>query len=257
MSSDEFVNLEASATPPDPRLGLGAGHLKVWSLLIISGLIASSLAWFVGEKTLTFFEAPLSDVPSMGGGTVKLPTRDDQVIAESKNETIAFGTLGGLLGLFLGTAGGLVRGSIRLTIAAALLGLLLGGAIGTGLSLGALQLYNEHRDENLPDLLPVILLHLAIFGGIGATAGLAFGVGTGAKGAWKTAMIGGLGGAIVGAILADCGGALMFPNAKTNLPISETPLSRLFYRQVVAFAIFIGTGLAVADPRRPKSRIPR
>lgn len=261
MSSPEDITPLAPASgitpaPTEPSPNIPGSHLRVWIPLIVLGLLGTGVAWAVGEGAFTFFAAPTSQLTIMGSKQV-VSTRNDQVVAETKNEALAFGTMGAVLGLFLGIAGGWVRGSVKLSVVAGVVGLLLGGVIGAAFSLGALPFYNTFRDENTPNLAPVMLLHLLVFGGIGATSGFAFGIGTGARGAWYKAMVGGLIGAIAGAVLAELIAAVLFPNDKTNLPVSITWISRLLYRGLIGLTIILGVGFAVADPRRPFSRISR
>lgn len=223
----------------------------IWPILLALGSIATLVAFGFGELAFGFFTPPTRAVSAMGV-TMNLPTPDNQIASDTKNETFAFGLIGSATGLCLGVAGGWVRKSTRWSVTAGVVGLILGGAIGYGSCFGAIGFYNPHREAEGHTLLPVMLLHLLIFGSIGAVSGLSFGLGCGRAGAWHQAMVGGLIGAMFGAVLAEMVGAVVFPNDKTDLPVSVTMASRLLYRVIIGITMTIGLGLAMSDRTKTK-----
>jgi hypothetical protein len=71
---------------------------------------------------------------------------------------------------------------------------------------------------------------------LGALAGLAFAVGLGERPLWVRALTAGFIGALVGAVAFELIGAVAFPGAKTDDPISRTWATRLMARLLVTAA---------------------
>jgi hypothetical protein len=173
------------------------------------------------------------------------PTVATENVAVARNGALAFGVLGLFLGGCLGLAGGLARRS-SFAIAAGGLGSVLGFAAGVGASLALLPFcissrirYPEH------DLLISFLMHGAIWGLLGALAGLAFAVGLGERNVCIRALAAGFAGALVGAIAFDLIGVVTFPGAKTDDPISRTWVTRLMARLLVTVATAAAVSLVL------------
>jgi hypothetical protein len=142
-------------------------------------------------------------------------------------------------------AGGLTRRSSFAVAAGGLLSVL-GFAAGVGASLALLPFcissrirYPEH------DLLISFLTHGAIWGLLGALAGLVFAVGLGERNVCIRTLAAGFAGALVGAIAFDLIGVVAFPGAKTDDPISRTWVTRLMARLLVTVATAAAVSLVL------------
>jgi hypothetical protein len=102
------------------------------------------------------------------------------------------------------------------------------------------------------ELILSMVMHGTIWGLIGASAGLAFAVGLGERGLIGPALLAGLAGAVIGAIVFDMTGGALFPLADTGQPISTTLPTRFLARLLVT----IGTGAAIilVLPRRQPAK---
>ena len=143
--------------------------------------------------------------------------------------------LGLCLGACLGVAGGLAQRSTRASLTAGLLGAVLGLALGAGLSLGLLPWFLRARYYYSEfDIAISLAMHGLIWGLLGASAGLSFAVGVGERLLVGRAITAGLVGAVLGALAYELIGAVFFPTADTDEPISETWPTRLMARLLVA-----------------------
>ena len=111
-------------------------------------------------------------------------------------------------------------------------GLLLGGGVGAGLSRLILPIYYEHSAGG--ELTYSLMVHGGIWVAVGAAAGLAFGIGLGG---WSDAIRGMSGragcAALLAAVIYEFAGGILFPQALTDRPISQTWETRLFARLLV------------------------
>ena len=82
--------------------------------------------------------------------------------------------------------------------------------------------------------------HGGIWLTIGAAAGLALGIGLGNWARIARALIGGVLGAVVGSVIYEFGGAVLFPLAETFRPMSHETMPRLFADISVALCIAAG-----------------
>jgi hypothetical protein len=124
-----------------------------------------------------------------------------------------------------------------------LLGVFLGLALGAGASLALLPWFIKARYDFFEyDLLIAMIMHVVIWGLLGAAAGLAFAVGLGESRLGGRSLVAGLVGAVLGAMAFELIGALVFSSANTNYPISETWPTRLIARLLVT----VGTAMVVA-----------
>ena len=164
--------------------------------------------------------------------------------------------LGLFLGGCLGLAGGLARRSL-FAVAAGGLGSVLGFAAGVGASLALLPFCIAARIR-YPDneLVISFVMHGAIWGVFGALAGLAFAVGLGERPLWVRALTAGFAGALVGAVAFDLIGAVAFPGAMTDDPISRTWVTRLMARLLVTVATAAAVSLVLpvrsGEPSGPR-----
>ena len=233
----------------EERLGRTRG------LLAVGGLLAGLLAFGVGEAVHDLI--PAGTVTQHALGLTKVsPTVATETVAATRNGALAFGVLGLFLGGSLGLAGGLARRS-SIGAAAGGLGSVLGFAAGAGASLALLPFCIASRfryPEN--DLAISFVMHGAIWGLLGAVAGLAFAVGLGERPLWVRALTAGFAGALVGAVAFDLIGAVAFPGAKTDDPISRTWVTRLMARLLVTVATAAAVSLVLpvrsGEPSGPR-----
>jgi hypothetical protein len=238
---------EEKGQQEDSAPGRGASRERLGptrGLLVVGGLLAGVLAFGVGEAIYDLIPAAVATQTALGLTRVT-PTVATENVAVARNGALAFGVLGLFLGGCLGLAGGLARRS-SFAIAAGGLGSVLGFAAGVGASLALLPFcissrirYPEH------DLLISFLMHGAIWGLLGALAGLAFAVGLGERNVCIRALAAGLAGALVGAIAFDLIGVVAFPGAKTDDPISRTWVTRLMARLVMTVATAAAVSLVL------------
>jgi len=212
---------------------------------ILAGVLAGVLAFLAGEATLQ------ANRSSLGLIRKARPTPEDvykQVLTIVACASVTYGALGGTLGIALGLTGGLIRRSGRAALLGAVAGLALGGGLG-GLMTRVLSLiYYQKQNVDANDLILPLLTHGAIWSTLGVVAGLAFGVGLGSN-RWKTAAVGGLAGAVLATLVYEVVGALAFPAARTDLPLSMTMTSRAMAHLLVAS--FVAAGAAWSAGQTP------
>jgi hypothetical protein len=216
------------------------------TLTLFGGILAGLVSFAGGEAIYQMIPAKLVWVELPFGGKTMGVSSETAMVADTKNAALAFGVLGACLGGFLGMAGGLARRSALGTIAAGLAGVILGGGLGAGVSHAVLPYFLKTMDEaQRYDLLFRVEMHSAIWGLLGAVAGLAFAIGLGRKGLIWHAVVAGLVGAVLGVILYDVAGETFFPGARTCDPISNTSTTRLLARLFIAVGTAIGLVLFV------------
>lgn len=245
----------ASVGPAAPRPAAAAG----WPMALTAALLAGVAAWLVGEATLGYFKPPLSISERYDRGFAAL--NQAQAKANGENGAVAFGALGGLLGLALGLAGGLSRRSVGAALAGAFVGLTLGAAAGAlpAFVIAPWQWHHRSDDPDNAQLLMPLMLHAGLWCGLGAAAGLAYGLGrAGAKpGPLVAATLGGLVGAAAGTVVYEVVGALGFSLSETTNPISSTSSTRLLARLCVAGFTAAGVVLSLQAARgRPEKAAP-
>ncbi len=227
---------------------------QVWAWALAGGGLAGLASWIAGEWMLNWFVADAPPPPAAGGGPTGLSEADFTAMIRALvgNAAVAFGFLGGLLGLLLGIAGGMVRSAPRMGLTAGLLGAALGAAAGVGASMGVLPIYA--RAMTRPDMMDLdvayaVLALGAVWGAVGATGGLAFGVAMGGGRRALLGMAGGLIGGILGAAAFELIAAAAFPLDGTTQPISNSRESRLLARALVALFTSAGVAALVAPTR--------
>jgi hypothetical protein len=218
-------------------------------LAILGGFLAGLASFGIGEAVYGRF--PIEWVELYERGPHLGPTRATVAAAGAKNASLAFGALGLCLGGFLGAAGGLGRRSARAAATGGLLGSVLSAALGAGVCLALLPVLLEAQyDYREKELLIALIMHVLIWGLLGASAGLAFAIGLGAPRYIARAVIGGLVGAALGAVAFELIGALFFTSANTHHALSDTWLTRFLAYMLVALGTAAVVALSLSEPRK-------
>lgn len=260
MSSQDVVFPDRGPVdpPPAPKLiptrdAPGLPFLTSF-LVVVLALLGGGVAWLAGEIMLDYFRpsreaaAQAYDFQALGREMAR---------ASAKNGAVAFGALGGLLGAALGLAGGVARRSGIASLVGIFAGLILGALAGALPAFVIMPWYWQHRNDELvmTSLTVPLLIHSGLWSGAGLAAGLAFGIGAGFK---RSRLIGvvlaGLAGAVVGTIVFEFLGGLLFPMARTVEPFSATPGTRLLARICVAGFIGLGTIVSLTGNRPSVAR---
>jgi hypothetical protein len=234
---------------------------RLWPFALGAGLLAGIASWVINEAGLPFV-LPKSRIVQTMGGAMDLPSFVDQVAADSKNATVAYGILGAMLGLALGVAGGLVRNSPRRGVFAGITGALLGAIGGVGGATVFLPIYFRQLDvaqEQLGrDLVIPLLVHIGTWAVVGVASGIALGLGLGEGRRASRAAFGGLIGGALGAVVYEVVGALVFPNDRTTQPIALTWGPRLLAALSVSLmiAVMAVSTIAQAPAQRAAERAP-
>jgi hypothetical protein len=229
------------APPPNDLAGGGAGvhPARLWALVMAAAIVAGLLTWMIGERTVRFFEPPPRPTRAQGQ-TMNRPSFENRVAAEFKNATLTFGVFGAGLGLAMGLAGGLGRRAPRAAMTAAAFGLVLGGTAAGVASAAVLPFYYHKLDvaqESLShDLVLPFLVHAGIWSSVGATAGLAFGIGLRSRQRLALVALHGLLGGLLGAAIYEILAALAFPTGRTTEPLAGAWAPRLIGRLTVSIA---------------------
>jgi hypothetical protein len=219
-------------------------------LALLGGVLAGLASFAVGEATYKIVPAAMStQIDPMSNRVMPFPTVASLNMAAAKNASLAFGALGFCLGGLLGVAGGLARRSTTAALTGGLLGLVLGALLGAGVS-RALLPFSLKAQVDYPDneLIVSLMMHGLIWGLVGASAGLAFAVGLGDRRLVGRALLAGLLGAVLGAVAFEVIGAVFFTSANTSRPISETWLTRLLARLLVAIGTAATLALLLPEP---------
>jgi hypothetical protein len=223
-------------------------------LVLAAGLLAGLAGFGIGEAAPKLFRPSLEFSPELMRDRNRIPIETDRRarVAGDQSAALAYSGLGMVLGLALGAAGGLARRSPRAAIAAGVVGLVLGGTAGAGMSRILLPLFHASRtafseEDHNNDLALALRTHGGIWLAVGAAAGLALGIGLGGGGArMARALIGGIMGAGIAAVIYEFGGAILFPVAETFRPMAMEMIPRLLAHLAVALCVAAGA-LLVAD----------
>src|SRR5262245_14870968 len=203
---------------------------RAWLLVLSAGLISGLASWLMGEVTREWFVVTRPLNPGPPSLEEQRVARAEHESAETRTVALALGWLGGALGLMMGLAGGLVHGSVPAGGKIGLAGLVVGALAGVVAALALMPIYFHlvDRDPLSRNSLAIpLLIHIGLWWPIGAACGWALGLGLGQGRIIPKAVLGGFAGAILGSILYDLVGALVFPLAMTTKPISVTWGSRL------------------------------
>jgi hypothetical protein len=238
-------NAPRSTAPDLPLIPVGMSRLLAFAAC--AGLIAGVGSLLAGEMILNHYQSDLlpalKSTPS-AGDLIRLKA------ARHSSATLAFTAMGGLFGLALGLAGGLVRRSAFASARAGILGLALGTAVAAAVAFFLVAIFFNNYDPQSGDLGLPILTHGAIWSAVGAIGGLAFGLGLGGRGRWKSTLMGGLLGAAAATIVYEIVGALIFPSSKTDLPLSTSITTRCMAQILVAIFSAVGAVLALSQAKR-------
>jgi hypothetical protein len=209
------------------------------------------VSWLLIEFTLDSFK-PKATATRFMSSTFMIPGWQERASAETRNAVLALGLMGGTVGLAFGLAGGFARSSARAGLVAAFLGLVLGAAAAAGAALAAVPLAAQIRERD-PGNMSVetassLLFHGLTWAAVGAFGGLAFGIGLGGRARTGRGLLGGLVGAVAGALLYEIIGAIAFPGARTLDPIAATSGIRLLAQISGVLPIAAGVAALGADP---------
>ena len=163
--------------------------IRSWLFILSAGLLAGLVGFGIGEVAPRFTPPDLDLPPEIAKSQTKKIAEVTRrgMLSRDHAAALTYGGLGAVLGMALGVAGGLVRRSASASAAACVAGLVLGGAAGAGSTLALLPSYHASRsarsDQDRENNLAIALMtHSVIWGLVGASAGLALGVGLGAPG---------------------------------------------------------------------------
>ena len=214
-TADQAVAATPSGTSPTAV----AWRLPVWLLTLGAGVVSGLIAWAAGEAASGLFRPESERVfpvnyKAMGGyqkqAALSMVEGEALRVADRKKAAARFGLLGLVLGVGLGLVGGLAGGSRWTAARGAIVGALAGAAAGAGLSWAAIPLFFRFQSPE-SGLGVLFMTHAAIFVAVGATSGLALGLGLGDRSAVGRALFGGLLGGFLGTIALETVISLAFP----------------------------------------------
>ena len=207
---------------------------------LAASLVTGGIAWAASER-LRHVEL-VQNTGKWGGAHFSISIA-------SWNSAIAYGLLGGLLALALGAASAVLIGgrSVHRIAFAGSSGLLLGAIAGIASSFALVPVY--FRDPEHTDVTLSLLIHLGIWGAVGAAAGVAFAIGSGGRGLLARSAVGGFTGAAMGGILFDVVGSVM-PLAHTERPLSEESVTRVVAAILLAVSVSFGVVVVAAQVPR-------
>jgi len=212
-------------------------------LCLTVGLLAGSLSWGVEEVSLRYFGPSyhLNKEHSRSAAASGAELARQRLKSMTRTAMTSYGLLGGLLGLGLGMVGGRARGSSARGATAGLMGLLLGGV---ACAVPSLLLVPRYYTELAAagDLTFPLRVHLGMWVNVGVAGGLALAAGLGSWSRGFPTLLGGALGAAFGTACYEFLGAVAFPTAETNLPLSLSFGSRLTAHLAVAVLSALGAG---------------
>jgi hypothetical protein len=226
------------------RLGIAPRRLLILASLWAG--LAGLISFGVGEAKFLEAKAKRDRFVAAGRTVEGLSTATRDAAARTTSVRL-HAVFGGLVGLFMGILGGWARRSWRSALVAGAVGALIGASAGAAVPFFLLPAYARYRQVHGGDLAASLLLHAGLWAGIGAAGGLALGLGLGGPlRAWQSAL-GGLLGAVGGAILFDFLGAFFFPLEETGLPTSTSARTRLLARLMVAVLAAVSAAWAACQ----------
>jgi MFS family permease len=172
----------------------------------------------------------------------------------AQNAAVSYALLGAILSLSLALTAGclLQRFSIARALTAGLVGIALGGLFGAASGYAITPLYFNRLAT--ADITLSMLIHLAIWCGVGAAAGVAFAIGYGTRKVFAGSLIGGISGAALATLLFDVCGAFL-PLAHTERPLPEEPSTRL--AAAALLCVFVVFGTVIVALQEPRSKGPK
>jgi hypothetical protein len=238
------------AEPTDGKPALG-GVRRLLLFGFAAGLIAGTASLVAGELVLRRYQRDLLAPLSISPSPADMRRWHD---ARLYSATLTFATMGGILGLVMGLAGGSARGSLSSGARAATVGFVLGTVAAGSLALVLVNVFFKRYDPQTGDLVLPLLTHGAIWSIVGAVGGLAFGLGLGGRGRWKSTLVGGILGAAAATIVYEIVGAVAFATSKTDLPLSTSITTRGMAQLLVAILSAVGAALALSQFRDDRSQ---
>ncbi|GAC1469860.1 MAG: hypothetical protein NVSMB9_14250 [Isosphaeraceae bacterium] len=257
----------------DPQAGTQAGpesfqpaaveatrRVNLWPWALIAGLAAGLGGGLIGESTYHIVR-PKIQLPDgfekLGAYDKSAALADAQrmasIAAERRNTAMAYGALGGLLGGALGLAGGLARRSAGGGLIAAAVGVVGGTAVGAGASFVLTPIFFQLLDPTMGGMVASFVVHGGVFGSIGAMGGLTLGLGRGGRGTAAHAALGGLLGALVGAVLYESAETMFYPLVRVGEPIPGERLLRLALDLTVAVFTALGAVSLLRERRTERT----
>jgi hypothetical protein len=214
---------------------------RLWPLALAAGLLAGLVSWGVEELDLRHFgpSYELKKSERASAATAGKAMSDQRLAAMTRTAMTSHAVLGGLLGLGLGLAAGRASGSWRRGLLGGLVALAVGAVGGALFCRWLVPRYYEQLAA-ADDLTLPLLVHLGMWGMVGLAGGLGLGLGLGSTGRGALAVVGGVVGVAFGIALVEFLGAVAFPMAETNLPISIELGSRLLIHLGVALPAALG-----------------
>lgn len=235
---------------------------KAWVAIIAAGIASGFFVWELGEWALHSF-APTYKLTSAKIFDRRKSTAEigrQRRHYQTQVAIITYGALGAALGLALGLAGGSSRGLYFRGLNAGLAGLSVGAVSTAAVAKFVVPYYYRAFDTSIDKLSHEILLPFSIHAAIWICAGIAGGGSLGlGLGSWSVAFRGALGGglgALLGTVIYEVVGALLFTMAGTAQPLAEQWEPRMIALVSVAtltsIAAFWATGfppsLELASP---------
>jgi hypothetical protein len=242
-------------TEMKPAIIPQTGSARVRWPALAAALFAGLSAWVSGELSGVYqVTIPAHLIGKIGAAS------SEQVrikaAAEDRGATFAFTVLGLALGLALGGAGGLARGSAPSALKAGALGAVVGAGAAYGILQALLPLFHRFLVQLSDSVLVPMQLHGVLWGAIGAAGGLAYGWGLRGPRALARPLLGGLGGALVGAFAFELIGVLMFTTSGTTQALPTTPIARLFAMLTLALSVAAGASWFASAPATTSSGPP-
>jgi hypothetical protein len=228
---------------------------KAWVAIIAVGIATGFVVWELGEWALHSF-APTYKMTSEKIFDRRKSTAEigrQRRLYGTQVAIITYGALGAALGLALGLAGGSLRGLFFRGLNAGLAGLIFGAVSTAAVAKFAVPLYyrafDASSDKLAHDMLLPFIIHAAIWICAGTAGGGSLGLGLGS---WSVAFRGALGGglgALLGTVIYEVAGALLFTMAGTAQPLAEQWEPRMIALLSVTILVSIMAFWATGFPR--------
>ncbi len=181
-----------------------------------------------------------------------MPAVPARAEAETRQQALAMGSLGGVFALLVGMTGGWASASRVAVLKAGAMGLVSGSILGIGLSLLLFPLFYRFRDLPPDPMLP-FLCHAAAYTALGGFGGLAFGYGAvGVVGAFRGLASAAMG-ALVGSMFYDLLHAFLLPLEWDFYPVPGSSGSRLMILLSVSLSSAVCSAAVLAGSNRGHS----
>jgi hypothetical protein len=237
--------------------------LSLWALAMAGAFVAGLLAWQGGERTYPYFVPVLTRLPGAEKmnpyerqGLMNAQLKEKLAITESQNAALMYALLAALVAGALGLAGGFARWSLPAGIAAAVFGGAIAAAASAGIALVLTQrVFFPYMQPDSSLVLP-FSIHLGMWAPVGLVGGAALGFGLGGWRLMPKAMLGGLIGAVAGALAFEVFNAAYFALVRVESPIPSLRTTRLAADLCVALGAALGA-LGGVLPGRTRKAAPR